>query len=155
MNFRRLQFFGMCGYGFAPYIRTRWTPYFFSEVCSLQCQQYLFCHRTPHTFACKGCARFNIQYLSFNYQQYHLQGFEYWTGFNVFSLTKNSLWLTVPLLLVLIVHELICNNLSRLMVPPMYRSSELLQEPIDGLEPPTYRLQDDCTAIVLYRHIPL
>ena len=43
------------------------------------------------------------------------------------------------------------NNLSRLIVPPMYRSSELLQEPIDGLEPPTYRLQGDCTAIVLYR----
>ena len=33
----------------------------------------------------------------------------------------------------------------------MYRSSDLLQEPIDGLEPPTYRLQGDCTAFVLYR----
>ena len=73
-----------------------------------------------------------------------------------------------------------CNNLSRLIVPPMYRSSELLQKrarvmnpiknlsiyrctdyllrlratrikPIDGLEPPTYRLQGDCTAFVLHR----
>lgn len=72
------------------------------------------------------------------------------------------------------------NNFSRLIVPPMYRSSELLQKrarvmnpiknlniyrctdyllrlratrikPIDGLEPSTYRLQVDCTAIVLYR----
>ena len=26
-----------------------------------------------------------------------------------------------------------------------------IRKPIDGLEPPTYRLQGDCTAIVLYR----
>lgn len=43
------------------------------------------------------------------------------------------------------------NNFSRLIVTSMYRSSELLQEPIDGIEPPTYRLQGDCTAFVLYR----
>lgn len=43
------------------------------------------------------------------------------------------------------------HNFSRLIMPPMYRSSELRPKPIDGLEPPTYRLQGDCTAIVLYR----
>ena len=39
------------------------------------------------------------------------------------------------------------------MVPPMYRSSELLQKPMDGLEPPVLFLQGICTAIVLHRLI--
>ena len=43
------------------------------------------------------------------------------------------------------------HNFSRLIMPPMYRSYELQPKPIDGLEPPTYRLQGDCTVIVLYR----
>ena len=42
---------------------------------------------------------------------------------------------------------------SRLIVPLMCAPSRSLQGPIDGLEPPTHRLQGDCTSIVLYRHV--
>ena len=134
--FRRLHFFGMDRCGFAPH------------MSCMPLTQNLYDYKRLHSFTLmSGLRCLHICILS----TIHLMSARAVQGLTSFSLTKNSLWLTVPLLLVRMVHKLICNNLSRLIVPPMYRSSELPQEPIDGLEPPIYRLQSDYTAIVLYR----